>query len=101
MECHICYTDTSEAFYTTSCNHNFHVSCIRTWYQHSVTCPCCRCEDVYRNNILNSPDQSINPDIIHDNENNENSETLTVYARDLNIIRLKKMNARANMYFSS
>lgn len=40
-ECIICYTE-SELVSLLSCNHQFHLDCIRKWTLHNYTCPICR-----------------------------------------------------------
>ena len=44
MECIICYLNTEQEFYTTTCNHTFHYDCLEKWLRHSKNhdCPYCR-----------------------------------------------------------
>ncbi len=56
--CPICYEDlnnnVNNESYKTSCNHTFHISCIRDWYNQNYynTCPCCRQEDGNKHCII-------------------------------------------------
>ena len=29
------------------CNHSYHITCIRRWFEYNVNCPCCRTEFFY------------------------------------------------------
>ena len=53
--CAICQEElTSESVKLRNCNHCYHNSCIRTWFETSVYCPTCR------NDIRTSPEDTTN-----------------------------------------
>lgn len=40
--CPICIAVLSEQVLKTNCNHIFHESCLRQWFEKKQNCPCCR-----------------------------------------------------------
>lgn len=43
MECPICLEVMSDgACEALGCTHRFHSKCLKAWFRHSVSCPCCR-----------------------------------------------------------
>jgi len=41
-ECSICLTKTNKPKCKTSCQHTFHISCLKNWLERNTTCPLCR-----------------------------------------------------------
>lgn len=42
MECAVCFEEIKSDALTVACGHKFHSCCMKTWKQHSKTCPLCR-----------------------------------------------------------
>lgn len=42
MECAICYEVMNNDVIKTECGHQYHASCIGTWFRSHTTCPTCR-----------------------------------------------------------
>lgn len=61
------------------CNHIFHVSCLRSWFQRQQTCPTCRMD------ILRWPHSTSNPaNVANNNANNNNMNNLNVNNNNMN-----------------
>jgi hypothetical protein len=50
QDCTVCLEATSDCI--TSCSHQFHKTCLMEWFKNYFTCPMCRAENIFLNDIV-------------------------------------------------
>jgi hypothetical protein len=66
QECSICMKNIPKhEFYKTICNHIFHKTCVKKWFQLKHTCPICRYSDFNKSLELREKEYYQRSNILH------------------------------------